>query len=29
MAGFRETDRVFLPFGYNVYVAFWEGHYAA
>lgn len=29
MAGFRETDRVFNPFGYNVYVAFWEGHYAA
>jgi phenylacetate-CoA ligase len=29
MAGFRETDRVFVPFGYNVYVAFWEGHYAA
>jgi phenylacetate-CoA ligase len=29
MASFRETDRVFVPFGYNVYVAFWEGHYAA
>jgi phenylacetate-CoA ligase len=29
MAGFRETDRVFVPFGYNVYVAFWEGHCAA
>lgn len=29
MAGFRESDRVFVPFGYNVYVAFWEGHYAA
>ncbi len=29
MAGFRETDRVFVPFGYNVYVAFWEGHLAA
>jgi len=29
MAGFRETDRLFIPFGYNVYVAFWEGHYAA
>lgn len=29
MAGFRDTDRVFVPFGYNVYVAFWEGHYAA
>lgn len=29
MAGLRETDRVFIPFGYNVYAAFWEGHYAA
>ncbi|MEJ2716529.1 MAG: AMP-binding protein, partial [Deltaproteobacteria bacterium] len=29
MAGFRETDRVFIPFGYNVYVAFWEGHFSA
>lgn len=29
MAGFREIDRVFIPFGYNVYVAFWEGHFAA
>lgn len=29
MAGFREQDRVFIPFGYNVYVAFWEGHFAA
>ncbi|MFC1885743.1 phenylacetate--CoA ligase family protein [Thermodesulfobacteriota bacterium] len=29
MAGFREHDHVFIPFGYNVYVAFWEGHYAA
>ena len=29
MAGFRETDRVFIPFGYNIYVAFWEGHFAA
>ena len=29
MAGFREEDRVFIPFGYNVYVAFWEAHYAA
>jgi len=27
--GYRETDRVFLPFGYNVFVAFWAGHYAA
>ncbi|MCX5804583.1 MAG: AMP-binding protein [Proteobacteria bacterium] len=29
MAGFRPWHRVFLPFGYNVYVAFWEAHYAA
>ncbi|MCJ7640934.1 MAG: AMP-binding protein, partial [Desulfobacterales bacterium] len=29
MAGFRPHHRVFLPFGYNVYVAFWEGHYAS
>lgn len=29
MAGFRPSHRVFIPFGYNVYVAFWEGHYAA
>ncbi|MBN1106892.1 MAG: AMP-binding protein [Deltaproteobacteria bacterium] len=28
-AGFRPGDRVFLPFGYNVYIAFWQGHYAA
>jgi len=27
--GYRDTDRVFLPFGYNVFVAFWAGHYAA
>lgn len=27
--GFRPSDRVFLPFGYNVFVAFWAGHYAA
>jgi phenylacetate-CoA ligase len=29
MMGFREMDRVFIPFGYNVYVAFWSAHYAA
>ncbi len=29
MAGFRSHHRVFLPFGYNVYVAFWEAHYAS
>jgi phenylacetate-CoA ligase len=28
-AGFRSTDRVFIPFVYNVYIAFWQGHYAA
>ncbi len=27
--GFRPTDRVFIPFGYNIFVAFWGGHYAA
>jgi phenylacetate-CoA ligase len=27
--GYRPTDRVFIPFGYNVFVAFWAGHYAA
>jgi phenylacetate-CoA ligase len=27
--GFRKTDRVFIPFGYNVFVAFWAAHYAA
>jgi phenylacetate-CoA ligase len=27
--GFRNTDRVFVPFGYNVFVAYWAGHYAA
>lgn len=26
--GFRDTDRVFIPFGYNVFVAYWAGHYA-
>ncbi len=26
--GFRPTDRVFLPFGYNIFVAYWAGHYA-
>jgi len=24
-SGFRPTDRVFLPFVYNVYIAFWQG----
>ncbi len=27
--GYRPRDRVFIPFGYNVFVAFWSGHYAA
>jgi phenylacetate-CoA ligase len=27
--GYRDTDRVFIPFGYNVFVAFWAGHYGA
>jgi phenylacetate-CoA ligase len=26
--GFRETDRIFIPFGYNIFVAYWAGHYA-
>jgi len=27
--GYRAKDRVFIPFGYNIFVAFWAGHYAA
>ena len=27
--GYRDTDRVFIPFGYNIFVAFWAGHYGA
>lgn len=27
--GYRPKDRVFLPFGYNVFVAFWAAHYAS
>ena len=27
--GYRASDRVFLPFGYNVFIAFWAAHYAA
>jgi len=27
--GYRNTDRVFIPFGYNIFVAFWAGHYGA
>lgn len=26
--GFRNTDRIFIPFGYNIFVAYWAGHYA-
>ncbi|MHB8918971.1 MAG: phenylacetate--CoA ligase family protein [Desulfocucumaceae bacterium] len=26
--GFRSSDRVYIPFGYNVFVAYWAGHYA-
>lgn len=26
--GYRPRDRVFLPFGYNIFVAFWAAHYA-
>jgi phenylacetate-CoA ligase len=26
--GYRSSDRIFIPFGYNVFVAFWAGHYA-
>jgi phenylacetate-CoA ligase len=27
--GYRKADRVFMPFGYNIFVAFWIGHYGA
>jgi phenylacetate-CoA ligase len=27
--GYRKSDRIFLPFGYNIFVAFWAAHYAA
>ena len=27
--GYRDYDRLFLPFGYNVFVAFWGAHYGA
>jgi phenylacetate-CoA ligase len=26
--GYRDTDRLFLPFGYNIFIAFWAYHYA-
>ncbi|MGB9886165.1 MAG: phenylacetate--CoA ligase family protein [Moorellales bacterium] len=28
-AGFRPSDRIFIPFVYNVNTAFWQGHYGA
>ena len=27
--GYRAGDRVFIPFGYNIFIAFWGGHCAA
>lgn len=27
--GYRPRDRVFIPFGYNVFIAFWGAHYGA
>ena len=27
--GYRPGDRLFLPFGYNIFIAFWGAHYAA
>lgn len=27
--GYRPEDRVYIPFAYNVFVAFWAGHYGA
>lgn len=27
--GFRKDDRVFIPFPYNVFIAYWQGHYAS
>jgi phenylacetate-CoA ligase len=27
--GYRDYDKVFLPFGYSINIAFWAGHYAA
>ncbi|MFC1953168.1 phenylacetate--CoA ligase family protein [Chloroflexota bacterium] len=27
--GYRSSDRVFFPFGYNVFIAFWSAHYGA
>jgi phenylacetate-CoA ligase len=27
--GYRDSDRLFVPFGYNIFIAFWTYHYAA
>lgn len=27
--GFRKEDKVFIPFAYNVFIAYWQGHYAS
>ena len=27
--GYRDYDRVFVPFGYNIFIAFWGAHYGA
>ncbi len=27
--GYRPRDRVFIPFGYNIFVAFWAAHYGS
>jgi phenylacetate-CoA ligase len=27
--GYRDYDRAFLPFGYNIFIAFWGAHYGA
>jgi len=27
--GYRSSDRIFFPFGYNVFIAFWTAHYGA
>jgi phenylacetate-CoA ligase len=26
--GYRKSDRLFVPFGYNIFIAFWAYHYA-
>ena len=27
--GYRARDRIFMPFGYSIFIAFWAAHYAA